>query len=100
LGYRVQLRYSGAVARSQLTQAEVLFRKLLKDLRQAKGLTQTQLAARVDLPQSYVSKYEAGERRLDFIETFFLCKALEISIEDFTKMFTAELGKTGRKKRG
>ena len=84
----------------KFTQAEGLFRKLLKDLRQAKSLTQTQLAERLGLPQSYVSKYEAGERRLDFLETFFLCNALEISIEDFTKMFTAELGKTGRKKRG
>ena len=80
-------------------QAEDLFRKLLKNLRQDRNLTQAQLAERLSLPQSYISKYEAGERRLDFVETFFLCNALGISIEDFTKMFIGELAKTGRRKR-
>jgi transcriptional regulator with XRE-family HTH domain len=88
------------VAKPNFTQAESLFRKLLKDLRQDKNLTQTQLADSLGLPQSYVSKYEAGERRLDFVETFFLCHALGISIEDFAKAFSAQLGNAGRRKRG
>jgi len=88
------------VPKPKSTQAERLFRKLLKDLRQDKNLTQAQLADRLGVPQSYVSKYEAGERRLDFVETFLLCNALEITIGDFAKAFTAELGKTGRRKGG
>lgn len=84
----------------KFTQAEGLFRKLLKDLRQQKNLTQAQLAERLGVPQSYVSKYEAGERRLDFVETFFLCNALEITIQDFAKAFAAELSNAGRRKRG
>ncbi len=82
------------------TQPEDLFRKLLKDLRQDKNLTQAQLADRLGLPQSYVSKYETGERRLDFVETFFVCKALGIGIEDLAKAFSTMLRSTGRKKRG
>lgn len=88
------------MSKSQFTKAESTFRKLLKELRQDKNLTQTQLAHRLGLPQSYVSKYEAGERRLDFVETFFVCDALGIGIEDFGKAFSAELGNTGRRKRG
>ena len=42
--------------------------QLLVEARQAAGLTQAELAARLRRPQSYVSKYESGERRLDVIE--------------------------------
>jgi transcriptional regulator with XRE-family HTH domain len=40
-------------------------------MRRGKGVTQVQLANRLGLPQSYVSKYESGERRLDLIERFW-----------------------------
>ncbi len=86
--------------KSKFDQAEELFRELLKDLRQEKNLTQTQLAQRLGLPQSYVSKYETGERRLDFVETVFVCDALGIGVDDFAKAFAAMLSNTGRKKRG
>lgn len=36
--------------------------------REAAGLTQAELAARLGRPQSFVSKYESGERRLDVVE--------------------------------
>lgn len=88
------------MAKPRFTQAESLFRKLLRDLRQDNKLTQTQLAERLGVPQSFVSKYEVGERRLDFVETFFLCDALQISITDFAEWFTAEFSRRGRKKRG
>jgi len=41
---------------------------LLKAARKAQGLTQAQVAERLGRPQSYVAKYENGERRLDVIE--------------------------------
>ena len=37
-------------------------------LRKAEGLTQAQVAERLHRPQSFVAKYEGGERRLDVIE--------------------------------
>lgn len=40
------------------------------------GKTQQQLSEVLDRPQSFVSKYENGERRLDLIETIEICKAL------------------------
>ncbi|MGE5193186.1 MAG: helix-turn-helix domain-containing protein, partial [Deltaproteobacteria bacterium] len=56
----------------------MLFRELLKELRTASKLTQSTLAARLGRPQSYVSKYENGERRLDFVETAYVCQALGV----------------------
>ena len=42
--------------------------KRLKEARKAVGLTQEVLARRLGYPQSFVSKYENGERRLDVLE--------------------------------
>lgn len=41
---------------------------VLSQLRDEADLTQVQLAKRLGVPQSYVSKYENGTRRLDMIE--------------------------------
>lgn len=45
----------------------------LSNKRQLAGLSQQQLADSLSKPQSYVSKYENGERRLDFIEVLDIC---------------------------
>lgn len=42
--------------------------KVLVDARAKAGLTQAQLATRLEKPQSYVAKSETKERRLDVIE--------------------------------
>ena len=49
--------------------------------RNAARLTQIEVAARLNRPQSFVSKYENGERRLDLIEFLDVCSALEIELE-------------------
>jgi len=56
---------------------------LLKLLRTEAGLRQTDLADRLGAPQSFVSKYEAGERRLDFLELRMVCQALGVSMTEF-----------------
>lgn len=50
-------------------------RDFLRKIRKGAGLTQNQLAEKLDKPQSYVSKYELGERKLDFVETLEVCEA-------------------------
>jgi transcriptional regulator with XRE-family HTH domain len=52
------------------------FRTLLRELRVEAGLTQVQVAELLREPQSFVSKYESGERRLDVIETRHVAEAL------------------------
>ena len=46
------------------------------EARKAAGVTQVDLARRLGRPQSFVSKYEQGERRLDFVEFVMICKLL------------------------
>jgi transcriptional regulator with XRE-family HTH domain len=44
------------------------FVKLLVDRRKASGLSQQQVADQLEWPQSFVSKIENGERRIDAVE--------------------------------
>jgi transcriptional regulator with XRE-family HTH domain len=60
---------------------------LLRQVRHDAGLRQTDVAERLGLPQSYVSKYESGERRLDLLELRQVCQAIGISLEKFVKKF-------------
>jgi transcriptional regulator with XRE-family HTH domain len=52
------------------------FRALLIDVRKKAGLSQAELAKRLAKPQSFVSKFERGERRLDVIEFQSVAQAL------------------------
>ncbi|MEE8059124.1 MAG: helix-turn-helix transcriptional regulator [Pseudomonadales bacterium] len=63
-------------------------RALLKELRKDEvGLTQVELSKILNRPQSYVSKYETGERKLDYVEISDICKALGISMQKFNKRY-------------
>lgn len=56
---------------------------LLRSKREAAEITQTQLAERLNLSQTVISKIEICERRLDVIELIDVCNALNISYTDF-----------------
>ena len=53
------------------------FTDLLKEERRKAGLTQAILAKKLRRPQSYVSKYERGDRRLDVIEFLEIARAIK-----------------------
>jgi len=55
-------------------------RRWLIDARSAAGISQTELAARLGKHQSFVSKYELGERRLDFIELILVLEEIGADI--------------------
>jgi transcriptional regulator with XRE-family HTH domain len=55
----------------------VKLRELLIVARKAAGLTQEEVARRLDRPQSFVAKYEGGERRVDVVEFIAIVQALE-----------------------
>jgi transcriptional regulator with XRE-family HTH domain len=68
--------------RNSLTE-QARLQALLKSLRKKAGLRQVDLAERLGQPQSFVSKFESGERRLDVLELRQVCQILGISLEQF-----------------
>ncbi len=62
--------------KSSFTKAYEKFREALIQARKNAGITQSELSAKLCRPQSFVSKYERGERRLDVIEFLEVAKAL------------------------
>lgn len=70
--------------RARRTQKEILG-EALRDLRLEEGLTQAQLARKLGKLQPFVSKYEAGERRLDLLEVRQICRILDIPLVSFLR---------------
>lgn len=58
---------------------------LLREIRLEADLTQLQLAERLGHAQSYVSKYETGEQRLDLIELHAICTVVGVSLVKFVE---------------
>lgn len=65
--------------KSIFTKKYNLFRELIISARKGVGLSQVSLAKRLKRPQSFVSKYERGERRLDIVEFLEVAKAIGIN---------------------
>lgn len=69
--------------------------RLLRGFRLAADLTQGEVAARLDRPQSYVSKYETGESRLDVLELREVLTALGVDLAAFSRRLEKELKTVG-----
>jgi transcriptional regulator with XRE-family HTH domain len=58
---------------------------LLREIRIEVGLTQMELAVLIERDQTFVSKYESGQRRLDVLEAREICQAIGITLEEFAR---------------
>ena len=67
----------------------------LIEARNAAGLTQQDVANRLNRLQSFVSKYERGERRLDVVEFVSICGVLDVDpcsiVREIEELSTARL---------
>jgi len=70
------------------------FRLRLVETRKAAGLTQVEVAEALGKPQSFVSKYERGERRLDVIEFFDVALAIGIDPFEFLRSLQGQAATT------
>jgi len=61
--------------------------RLLREKRKAAGFSQSEVAKRLGRSQSFVSKYESGELRLDLVELSSVCRALGLSLSSFVRQF-------------
>ena len=64
---------------------------LLRGIRVDAGLTQSELASRLARDQTFVSKYESGERRLDILELREVCQALGTDLIAFIRKLDNDL---------
>ncbi|MDX1486875.1 MAG: helix-turn-helix transcriptional regulator [Acidiferrobacterales bacterium] len=60
---------------------------LLREIRNEHGLRQKDVAERLNQPQSFVSKYESGERRLDMLELEQVCEACNTDLTEFVARY-------------
>lgn len=75
---------------SRIQESRIL-RHLLRAMRTEAGLRQQDVAERLRLGQSFVSKYESGERRLDVLELREICEVCGITLTDFVERLEAQL---------
>jgi len=77
------------------------FRALLRKIRKDAGLSQAALAQKLGKPQTFVSKSELGERRVDYPELLDICAACHITLSDFDRRFhkTQDTVETRQKRR-
>ena len=70
------------------------FSELMIKARRNAGLTQHELAKRLHKPQSFIAKYEGGERRLDVVEFLTVCQAIGADSVKILKALSTALAKS------
>ena len=73
------------------SQQYAVFLEVLRDARKRAGLTQIDTAARIGETQTFVSKVERGERRVDVVELRLFCEAFGIRLAEFVAALEAAL---------
>ena len=73
------------------SKAYSVFLDHLRETREKLGITQEDLAEKLGESQSFVSKCERGERRLDIVEVRQFCLAMNISLDKFIRGFEKKL---------
>lgn len=72
-----------------LAERSEVLRVALRDIRLEKGLSQGRVAELIQEPQSFVSKYESGVRRLDVVELEEVTAALGVTVEEVLTRYKA-----------
>jgi transcriptional regulator with XRE-family HTH domain len=72
---------------------------MLVAVRHAAGVRQQRLATKLGKPQSFVAKYEGGERRIDLVEFIAIARALDADpVKLFRDFVAGEPGSKARRK--
>jgi len=90
--------YDAGLSKSIFSSDYLVFCELLRDFRLQKGVTQAELSKALGMAQSFVSKYEMGERRLDFVEVHRICRELELDLVGFARTYIRRVEDTASKK--
>ncbi|MES0371684.1 MAG: helix-turn-helix transcriptional regulator [Mariprofundaceae bacterium] len=75
---------------------ETVLLKHLKEMRAEAGLSGPEIQRRLQRPNSYVSKVESGEKRLDILELHEYCRACGVSMSDFVHTLEKKLSNSDK----
>lgn len=75
------------------TREHTILLELLKKTRIEAGFRQVDLAKKLKVPQSMISKYEVGERRIDLLELREICAVLGVSLVEVVEQLEHLLSK-------
>jgi len=76
-----------------------VFLRVFRHARRSAGLTQAQLAKQIGENQTFVSKCERGERRIDVMELRAFCDAFGLTLKQFVSKLEREMNSVQETKR-
>jgi transcriptional regulator with XRE-family HTH domain len=85
------MRVDKGVARTTYLPETEILKGLLRDLRVRDGLTQVDVADAIGRPQSFISEYERGHRRLDLVELKEVCEACSTTLRKLVNEYQRRL---------
>lgn len=94
LGYPIKVDIMPDMLTGRYSIEQEALRRALRQLRAAQGITQRQLSNFLGVPQSFVSKYESGERTLSYVDVFRICTALGVNVSLLHERFLQEINET------
>jgi len=83
----------GRMEKSIYTREYTIVRRLLREARARASLTQTQVAAKLKQSQSFITKLERGDRRIDIVQLHTICRIYGITLGDFVELLERELAR-------
>jgi transcriptional regulator with XRE-family HTH domain len=81
--------------KSIYTREYAVLLRLLREAREQVGISQMQLAEKLHQSQSFVSKLERGDRRIDVVQLRTICQFLGLTLGEFIQRLERELTKNG-----
>lgn len=94
MGYVILGYNLATVNKIEIKKGQIALTRTLYSLRVGVGLKQVDLANILDVPQSFVSKIENGERGLDLVELKIVIEAMGATLSEFVVEFEKNINES------